>query len=498
MNNDSHLIFEQYIKSKNPNKYLFEQDLKEFENFLIREGLFDKFKQKAAQAGSSIKNFASEKLLQPLVNQALSFLQKNDPETLKKLQTAAAKGDQKAIDSIIAQGNQEKQKIQQSLSTQQESVGYFDNYSIFSQIVFNEGLVSERKANFLIEKYAEEDGEADIAKGLGFKNREAFRVEYKKAGNINNYFKQNPDKAKQVNWDVNDSAANNFTKFTSGNVGAAPQPAGAAPQPAGAAPQPAGATPQPAAAGVTPQEGNKEGFIKKAYNWVKANPIKTSLGALAVLGVVAAAAPAIAPAMLAGALKGGGIGAATGAVTGTIQGMKDTKGQLKGMDRFKQVAKTAGKKALTKGLAGAAIGGTVGGITGAITNKFQAAADAKEIAANADAVDQTTQMRADQLQTQANAADYYNSQEFQNPRLSPGGNRIPIENDPLATLDSQGRGGWRPSRGSTNPLVRSKIKALKQAADSGELFTGDSAGETTKKVGGFIKKAKGAIGSRLR
>ena len=130
--------------------------------------------------------------------------------------------------------------------------------------------------------------------------------------------------------------------------------------------------------------------------------------------------------------------------------------------------------------------------------KLQAAADAKEIAANADAVNKTTQMRADQLQTQAKAADYYNSQEFKNPRLSPGGNRIPIENDPLAKLDSQGRGGWRPSRGDTNPLVRSKIKALKQAADSGELFTGDSAGETTKKVGGFIKKAKGAIGSRLR
>ena len=370
MNKDANLIFENYVKRvrSTDSQSLLEADLTEFENFLIREGLFDKFKQKAAAAGKGVKDFATTKLLKPLVDNALKFLAKNDPETLKKLQ--GAQGDKAAMDAILAQGKQEQEKIQQGISTTNESNEYFTNHYIFSQILFSEGIVSEDNANLIIEKYNEEDNEASIAKSLGFKNRNEFRAAYREAGGLKQYFDKNPDKAKAVNFDSSKSIAQNF---------AAAQQAPAAAQ-------------QPAA---QPQEGGG-GFIKKAFNWVKANPIKTSVGALAVLGVVAAAAPAIAPAILAGALKGGGFGAATGAVTGTIKGLKDTKGELKGMDRFKSVAKTAGKQALTKGLAGAAIGGGVGGVAGAVTNKLQSIANAKELAANADAVKQTTQMAADQ------------------------------------------------------------------------------------------------------
>ena len=370
MNKDANLIFENYIKRVRSidSQSLLEADLIEFENFLIKEGLFDKFKQKAAAAGKGVKDFATTKLLKPLVDNALKFLAKNDPETLKKLQ--GAQGDKAAMDAILAQGKQEQEKIQQGISTTNESSEYFTNHYIFSQILFSEGIVSEDNANLIIEKYDEEDNEASIAKSLGFKNRNEFRAAYREAGGLKQYFDKNPDKAKAVNFDSSKSIAQNF---------AAAQQAPAAAQ-------------QPAA---QPQEGGG-GFIKKAFNWVKANPIKTSVGALAVLGVVAAAAPAIAPAILAGALKGGGFGAATGAVTGTIKGLKDTKGELKGMDRFKSVAKTAGKQALTKGLAGAAIGGGVGGVAGAVTNKLQSIANAKELAANADAVKQTTQMAADQ------------------------------------------------------------------------------------------------------
>lgn len=370
MNKDANLIFENYIKRVRSidSQSLLEADLIEFENFLIKEGLFDKFKQKAAAAGKGVKDFATTKLLKPLVDNALKFLAKNDPETLKKLQ--GAQGDKAAMDAILAQGKQEQEKIQQGISTTNESSEYFTNHYIFSQILFSEGIVSEDNANLIIEKYNEEDNEASIAKSLGFKNRNEFRAAYREAGGLKQYFDKNPDKAKAVNFDSSKSIAQNF---------AAAQQAPAAAQ-------------QPAA---QPQEGGG-GFIKKAFNWVKANPIKTSVGALAVLGVVAAAAPAIAPAILAGALKGGGFGAATGAVTGTIKGLKDTKGELKGMDRFKSVAKTAGKQALTKGLAGAAIGGGVGGVAGAVTNKLQSIANAKELAANADAVKQTTQMAADQ------------------------------------------------------------------------------------------------------
>ena len=56
----------------------------------------------------------------------------------------------------------------------------------------------------------EEDNELDLAKGLGFKNREAFRAEYRKAGGINQYFQKNPDKAKRLNWDIDDSVENNL------------------------------------------------------------------------------------------------------------------------------------------------------------------------------------------------------------------------------------------------------------------------------------------------
>ena len=370
MNKDSDLIFENYVKRirYTNSQSLLEADLIEFENFLIKEGLFDKFKQKAAAAGKGVKDFATTKLLKPLVDNALKFLAKNDPETLKKLQ--GAQGNKAAMDAILAQGKQEQEKIQQGISTTNESSEYFTNHYIFSQILFSEGIVSEDNANLIIEKYDEEDNEASIAKSLGFKNRNEFRAAYREAGGLKQYFDKNPDKAKAVNFDSSKSITQNF---------AAAQQAPAAAQP-------------PAA---QPQEGGG-GFIKKAFNWVKANPIKTSVGALAILGVVAAAAPAIAPAILAGALKGGGFGAATGAVTGTIKGLKDTKGELKGMDRFKSVAKTAGKQALTKGLAGAAIGGGVGGVAGAVTNKLQSIANAKELAANADAVKQTTQMAADQ------------------------------------------------------------------------------------------------------
>jgi hypothetical protein len=385
MNKDANLIFENYVKRvrSTDSQSLLEADLIEFENFLIKEGLFDKFKQKAAAAGKGVKDFATTKLLKPLVDNALKFLAKNDPETLKKLQ--GAQGDKAAMDAILAQGKQEQEKIQQGISTTNESNEYFTNHYIFSQILFSEGIVSEDNANLIIEKYDEEDNEASIAKNLGFKNRNEFRAAYREAGGLKQYFDKNPDKAKAVNFDSSKSIAQNF---------AAAQQAPAAAQQAAAQPQKGDGF----KTGFGSKTVNVGGFIKKAYNYVKANPIKTSVGALAVLGVVAAAAPAIAPAILAGALKGAGFGAATGAVTGTLKGLKDTKGELKGMDRFKAVAKTAGKQAVTKGLAGAALGGAAGGVTGAITNKLQAAANAKELAANADAVKQTTQMAADQAQ----------------------------------------------------------------------------------------------------
>ncbi len=378
MNKDTELIFENYFKKIHNNdlESLLEADLVEFEKFLIKEGLFDKFKQKAAAAGKGVKDFATKKLLQPIINKAIQFLSKNDPETLKKLQ--AAQGDKAAMDAILAQGKQEQQKIQQGISTTNESNEYYTNHYIFSQIVFNEGIVSEDKANLIIEKYNDEDSEASYAKSLGFKSRDEFRNAYRQAGGVAQYFQKNPDKAKIVNYDSSKSIAQNF---------AAAQQAPAQPQ------QGDGFK-----TGLGSKTVDVGGFIKKAYNYVKANPIKTSVGALAILGVVAAAAPAVAPMILAGALKGGGIGAATGAVTGTIKGMKDTKGELTGKDRFKAVAKAAGKGALTKGLAGAAAGGVAGGVTGAITNKLQAASAAKEVAANADAVKQTTQMAADQAQ----------------------------------------------------------------------------------------------------
>ena len=46
MNKDTNLIFENYLKKVHYNdpQSLLEADLVEFEKFLIREGLFDKFK----------------------------------------------------------------------------------------------------------------------------------------------------------------------------------------------------------------------------------------------------------------------------------------------------------------------------------------------------------------------------------------------------------------------------------------------------------------------
>jgi len=122
-----------------------------------------------------------------------------------------------------------------------------------------------------------------------------------------------------------------------------------------------------------PATKNKEGIIRKAINWVKANPKRTAgtlLGIIAAIGV-AVGGPAVLIPMLtkAGLFGGGTLGtAATGAASGALFGAGTSAAKniaSQGFSNKKFSGKELGKSVLKgagKGAAAGAIGGVIKGM----------------------------------------------------------------------------------------------------------------------------------------
>jgi hypothetical protein len=147
-----------------------------------------------------------------------------------------------------------------------------------------------------------------------------------------------------------------------GGAAATPAAGGAGTPPAGgaAATPAAGGGAAPATNVSAPATKQKEGLIRKAINWVKANPKRTAgtiLGIIAVIALAVGGWAVLAPMLakygfLSGAVKGALIGGAKNAAQNIAkQGFSNN--EFSG----KELAKQTGK--------GAAIGGAIGGMMGA-------------------------------------------------------------------------------------------------------------------------------------
>lgn len=113
-----------------------------------------------------------------------------------------------------------------------------------------------------------------------------------------------------------------------------------------------------------PQEKKKEGLIRKAINWVKANPKRTAgtlVGIIAAIGVAVGGPAVLLPMLAKAGLGSTALGAAGGAISGAGLGAaKNIAAQ--GFSNKKFSAKSLGKSAL-KGAAFGAATGAIGGAT---------------------------------------------------------------------------------------------------------------------------------------
>lgn len=118
----------------------------------------------------------------------------------------------------------------------------------------------------------------------------------------------------------------------------------------------------PYSGGSAPQEKKKEGLIRKAINWVKANPKRTAgtlVGIIAAIGIAVGGPAVLLPMLAKAGLGSTALGAVGGAVGGAGLGAaKNIASQ--GFSNKKFSAKSLGKSAL-KGAAIGAVTGALGG-----------------------------------------------------------------------------------------------------------------------------------------
>ena len=170
--NDSDLIWESFQnrtnhkmsrQSSDYNK-LLENDLKYIEEFLIREGIWDKVKGAAGAAVGKVKDFAADKIMKPLMDMLAAAIQ-NDPasaEKLPELQQAAqggedigailqANGDQSIMKQIESQPDAADPEA--AASPQAESYLYqFNMNSMICEALVGQGIISESKSQIIQER----------------------------------------------------------------------------------------------------------------------------------------------------------------------------------------------------------------------------------------------------------------------------------------------------------------------------------------------------------
>jgi hypothetical protein len=133
----------------------------------------------------------------------------------------------------------------------------------------------------------------------------------------------------------------------------------------------------PYSGGSAPQEKKKEGLIRKAINWVKANPKRTAgtlVGIIAAIGVAVGGPMVLLPMLAKAGLGSTALGAVGGAVGGAGFGAaKNIASQ--GFSNKKFSAKSLGKSALK----GAAMGAATGALGGSMLSDQDVSTDAGDV-----------------------------------------------------------------------------------------------------------------------
>ena len=404
---DSQLIWES-LKSSNNNTptneidKLFEKDLEYITEFLINEGLLD-----AVKSGfGKVKDFASQKLLQPIVDMAMKALAKLDPELAQKLATASQSGDSEQIQSLLSPGEQEAQKIvsqsNQSV-TQQSAEAYankFELNSIICEALVDTGIISSDRSQVIQERYY-----SHACSEMLRECKSTSKDECPHQPRIITEARQNyTDIASQISALIKTSTRPhrdvfpklmkisrpfaNFAKKQTASQTSTPPPK----EPVTPPPKKPVTSPPKKPVTSPPEDvesqqetqvvSNQGGILSSVWNFVKSNKIATTLGALGVLSIALAALPvggALAPILAAAAAKAK-IGAAIGA---TVGGLKSGADEYKSSGERGETGLQRLGSTVKSGLKGAVGGAARGSGTGAL------AGGAAEIAAGSSSAVQT-------------------------------------------------------------------------------------------------------------
>ena len=385
---------------------LFEQDIQYVTDFLIKEGLLDSVKS----GFGKVKDFASQKLLQPIVNMAMKALAKMDPDLAQRLASAAESGDDAQLQQLLAPGQQEADNITAQVNQQAVPESYNHEITlntIICDALVESNIITSQHAQVIQEKYF-----CTIINELHVQMNQDAGCPWHSADVIVSE-NTGTEVAKQVTDLMKQAYANNknfrpnhvwkqlmktnpkFAEFVSKQGNTQPVPAGQPVdidgdgQPEDAAsedtppvnpPAPAqGEQPPAPAQGEQPPapaqgESQQKGILSKVWNYVSKNKITSALGALGLISIAAAALPiggALAP-VIAGAAAAAKVGAVTGGTIGAVKGAVDDlrkPGQdgETGLSRFKSAASAGIRKGLegaAKGAGAAAIAGGIGGAAG--------------------------------------------------------------------------------------------------------------------------------------
>jgi len=344
MNNDTHLIWEQFERraavQRQKRRYVTESVIQEqitsrlIEEILIEEGLMDTIKgagQKVAGAVKNIGQAVNDRVLQPILKKAVDWLAQNDPDTLVSVMGAAEEGPE-ALDQLVGAegGDQVEQQIANAPQAVNESVDLYKEI-LREHILYlhNEGLLSK------------------IGQGIGNIGRKAKQgIDYVNQ-NAPEWKKQAQQGLQNVKQNVQQGVNDLRQGVQQGYSGEQPAPE------------------QPAVGG-----DQKQGLISKIVGWVKENPNMSKGIAMGIFGAAnlalgAGLATALAP-MAGGYAIGGGI-------AGVMEYRKLRQQGMEPKEALAQAAKVANEKGLTAGMfAGGA--SLIGNIAGKIMGGGDAAA----------------------------------------------------------------------------------------------------------------------------
>lgn len=152
---DNDLIWESFVNKTNHKQtqlldQLLEKDIQYIEQFLIREGLMDGVKG----AFGKVKDFATQKLLKPIVDMIVGALAK-DPQVGQKVAAAAEQGPDALAQLAAAEGDQSAAtQVQSTPDTAAESILYqFNMNELICDALVEEKLLSAKDSQFIQEKY---------------------------------------------------------------------------------------------------------------------------------------------------------------------------------------------------------------------------------------------------------------------------------------------------------------------------------------------------------